>query len=819
MRLNFRLLITVFICIAVPIISLSLPPANNQLKGKITDDDHGEPIIGATITIPDLKAGAVSDSVGNYLIKNLPKGRYLVEVRSLGFNTMTKYIAIDQVTDQNFQLHESIIEKNEVIITGTSMATEERKSVIPIQSIRMKELRENPSTNIIDAISKMPGVSQVTTGPAISKPVIRGLSYNRIITLNDGVKQEGQQWGDEHGIEIDDYNVSRIEVLKGPASFAYGSDAIAGVINIISDEPLPLGRIEANVAANYQSNNGLFAEHASLAGNLNGFTWDTYITNKQAHDYQNKYDGYVFNSSFNNINYGATIGFNKKWGYSRLAFTSFNQNLGIVEGDRDSATGKFIKLVNDNGEEKEEIATNEDGRSYSKQIPAQGIEHQKIVWTNNIYLHNAGRIGLTLGYQQNTRKEFGDVLEPDKPGLHFLLQTYNYDLKYFFPEWQGWQASAGVNGMQQKNTNKGIEFLIPDYTLFDAGVYLIAKKDWDKWAISGGLRLNHRTINGENLFLDSMDERVNGPVPGGIIQFQSFNSNYSNLVGSVGISYDLTERMTLKFNVATGFRAPNIAELSANGVHEGTIRYEYGNSKLLPEKSIQGDAGLGWNSNHVLVNASLFYNYIKDYIYISKLQSVNGGDSIPELHNADGFPAFVYTQTNAALYGGEFFIDLHPHPLDWLHFENTFSYVRGITFNSTGSTRNLPYMPPARWLIELRAQKKSTGKWARNFYAKAGVDMNFAQNNVFSAYGTETATPGYTLVNAGLGLDIVNKKQATVCSVNLSVNNITDVAYQNHLSRLKYADVNNVTGRGGVFGMGRNFSVNLNVPLVLKKQE
>ncbi len=813
MQLTFKRVIDLFIYLCLPLIALSAPVANNQLHGKISDDSKAEAIIGATISIPDLKTGAVSDANGDYLIDKLPKGRYLVEVRSLGFNTMTKYVVIDGATEENFQLHESVIEKNEVIITGTSLATEERKSVIPMQSIRMKELKENASTNVIDAIAKLPGVSQVTTGPAISKPVIRGLSFNRIITLNDGIKQEGQQWGDEHGIEIDDFNVSRIEVLKGPASFAYGSDAIAGVINIISDEQLPLGKIEGDVGTNYQSNNGLFAEHLGFAGNLNGFTWNTYVTGKQAHDYQNKYDGYVFNSRFKNLNYGATIGINKKWGYSRLSYTSFNQDLGLVEGDRDSATGKFIKPVNINGQEAEAIVTNTDGISYEAQVPRQRIEHQKIAWANSIYLHNAGRIGLTLGYQQNTRKEFADVLSPDEPGLHLLLQTYNYDIRYFFPEWRHWQISAGVNGMQQENSNKGREFLIPDYSLSDEGAYMIAKKDWNKWSISGGLRLNYRRIKGETLFLDSTDKKVNALEPGGFIQFAPFYNNYSNLVGSVGISYDLAKTATLKFNIASGFRSPNIAELSANGVHEGTIRYEYGINTLKPEKSIQADAGMSWNSEHVLVNASVFYNYIHDYIFIAKLQSATGGDSIPTLHNDNGFAAFAYTQINAALYGGELFIDLHPHPLDWLHFENTVSYVKGNTFTTFAGTKHLPYMPPFRWLIELRAQKKSLTNWMKNAYAKTGADVNFAQNEILSAYGTESATRAYTLVNAGCGMDIVNKRQTTLFSFNISANNLLDEAYQNHLSRLKYTAVNNATGRSGVFGVGRNFSINLTVPL------
>lgn len=810
MQFKIRLSTILLLWLMMPQLIYAL--SGNTLEGKVTDD-QGLPLIGAVVSLPDLKSGTVTDTGGYYRITDLPSGKYLVEVHLLSYATVTKYVNVSGATKADFQLQQSIIEKNEVVITGTSLATEERKSVTPIQSLNMKEMRENASANVIDAISRMPGVSQVTTGPAVSKPVIRGLSYNRIITLNDGVRQEGQQWGDEHGIEIDDYNVSRIEVLKGPASLAYGSDALAGVVNIISDEPLPEGKIQGNIAANYQTNDGLAALHGRFAGNIKGISWNVYATGKAAHDYQNKYDGYVSDSRFKNLNYGASVGINKKWGSSRLSFTSFNQILGIPEGDRDSATGKFIHPINDNGVAEDVIATDANGRSYQRETPSQRIDHQKLVWNNSLYLDRGGRLDIILGYQQNKRREYGDVLNPNEPGLFLLLQTYTYDFKYFLPTWNNWQISAGVNGMQQKNTNKGDEYLVPDYSLFDGGVYAIAKRDWEKWTVSGGLRYNYRTIKANSLFLDSIGAVTANLEPGGYQQFSAFDRNFSNLVGSIGASYVIAPRMSLKANIATGFRAPNIAELSANGVHEGTIRYEYGNASLKPEKSIQGDLGLGWNSDHVLINAATFFNYIKDFIYVTKLAAVNGGDSIPAQNDADGYAAFNYGQTNAMLYGGELFIDLHPHPLDWLHFENTFSYVRGISVNGTDSTRNLPFIPPARWLIELRAQKHHLNKWLTNTYIKTGLDINFAQNDVLNAYGTETPTSGYTLLNAGIGADIMNRKQHTVCSINVSGQNLTDIAYQNHLSRLKYAPVNYATGRSGIYSMGRNISIALNVPL------
>jgi iron complex outermembrane receptor protein len=791
------------------------PPSDHFLYGKITDSS-GAPVSGAVIAIPDLRTGAVSDTAGNYKIDDLPKGRFLVQVHMLSYATLTRSVDINGPTDVDMVLQESIIEKSEVVITGTSLATEQRRSPSPIQIIRLKELHEDASSNIIDALAKLPGVSQLSTGPAISKPVIRGLGYNRIITISDGIRQEGQQWGDEHGIEIDDYNVSSVELLKGPASLAYGPDALAGVINIISTEPVPAGKILGGITTGYQTNNGMALLHAHLGGNDKGFSWNGYFTGKAAHDYKNKYDGAVYNTRFNNANYGFGVGLNRSWGYSRLSFTSFNQRLGIAEGERDSATGRFLKPVNNGGMAEEQIVSDEDGSDYSVDLPGQQIRHQKIALANQFNLSNGGRIGLTLGNQHNSRKEFEDILNPDEPALYLTLQTYTYDARYLLPLVDGWQGAVGVNGMLQHNENLGSEFLVPEYDLWDGGAWLTVKKDWAKWSVSGGIRGDLRQLKADALFVDSTGEQVPEPEQGGFARFNSFRRSFTNLSGSLGASYSISKRSALKLNLSTGFRAPNIAELSANGQHEGSIRYEYGNTGLTPERSFQADAGFEWNSDHVLLQASVFVNYIDNYIFIRKLSSASGNDSIPVVNNDDGFPAFIYGQQDAFLYGGELFLDLHPHPLDWLHLDQTFSYTRGQFTTGTDSTLNLPLMPPARWMIGVRAQKKSIGKFIREAYVKAGLDINFNQEKVFTAYETETATPAYTLVNAGLGFDIAGRRKQTICTIGISANNLLDNAYQSHLSRLKYGPVNNVTGRSGLYGMGRNFSINLSFPLSLR---
>jgi iron complex outermembrane receptor protein len=355
--------------------------------------------------------------------------------------------------------------------------------------------------------------------------------------------------------------------------------------------------------------------------------------------------------------------------------------------------------------------------------------------------------------------------------------------------------------MQQQNQNLGIEYLIPAYHFNDVGGFMYTKKTFNKLTVSGGARYNNRKL-------------ISMPLEeGGNTKFASFNKNFGNVSASIGATYDITETVTAKLNVARGFRAPNIAELSANGVHEGTIKYEYGNTELKSETSLETDAGIDLYTQHITFSGSIFLNNIQHYIFSRKLNSVFGGDSIPVVANTEGFSAFKYFQTTASLYGAEIMLDIHPHPLDWLHFQNTFSYVRATSGFKTDSTENLPNIPPARWLLELQANIKNAGPVIRNLYFNIGTDCTFKQDKVFSAYQTEMATPGYILLNAGLGANIVNSKKQTLFGLFFSANNLTDVAYQNHLSRLKYAPANLVTDRNGVFNMGRNFSIKLNVPL------
>ena len=351
--------------------------------GKITDAKTGEPLADASIIFPDLKIGTHADNSGRFQFADVPVGHHLIEVSHVGYTSIIEHIDIDKNSEKDFALQPSILENQGVIVTGVSNATNIRKATVPVTALRRTELLQSSGTNIIDVLAKKPGVSQLSTGPGISKPVIRGLGYNRVLVVNEGVRQEGQQWGDEHGIEIDELSVNRAEILKGPASLMYGSDALAGVINLITNIPVSEGTVKGNILTNFQSNNDLHALNANIAGNNKGINWNVYGTLKSAGNYKNKYDGKVLNSSFNEKNAGGYIGINKKWGFSHLIFSTFNQNVGLVEGERDDATGEFIIY---GGTPLERIATNEDLDEKKPLIPRQNIKHYKIASDNSFKL-------------------------------------------------------------------------------------------------------------------------------------------------------------------------------------------------------------------------------------------------------------------------------------------------------------------------------------------------------------------------------------------------------------------------------------------------
>ena len=682
------------------------------------------------------------------------------------------------------------LQLNELVVTGVTGDTKLKHSTAPISIVRPQELRATSSTNIIDAIARQPGMAQLTTGSGISKPIIRGLGYNRVVVMSDGVRQEGQQWGDEHGVEVDGNSIHSVEILKGPASLMYGSDAMAGVVILHAQPVMALGTMRASAATEYQTNNGLFSYTLSMAGNQQGLVWDGRFSQKMAHAYKNKYDGYVPGSQFRERSGRLMLGVNRQWGHSHLTGVIYHLTPSIVEGERDEETGELIS----NGD---------DVKTYGKALPFQQVKHYKVVWDNSLNLAS-GYLKAVVGYQQNVRQEYEE--DYDQPGLHLKLHTVTYDLRYLTHEHQGWRWTAGANGMYQQSRNHGDEYLIPDYRLFDLGLYATVSKTLGRWTLNGGLRYDHRHVKSNEL----MDD--------GALRFQAFSRNFDGVTGSIGAVCNLNDHFNLRMNVARGFRTPNISELASNGVHEGSQRYERGNQQLKAEYSLQADLGLDFTSRYVTAQLALFANRIDNYIFLER-----------DLQNPDpDYLTYAYTQGDARLLGFEAGVDFHP--VHSVHLANTFSYVDARQLHqSDDDARYLPFTPAPRWTSELkwelahhahatvgrhRHDEHPKGFRLNNAFVAANIECYLTQNHIHSANATETRTPSYTLLNLSAGTDLTVSGRK-IAELYVVANNLLDRTYQSHLSRLKYLDTDPVTGRQGVYNMGRNVTFKLVVPLEL----
>lgn len=805
---------------------------SGTLQGVVTDKKTGAPIQGASITIPDLKIGAVSDGSGHYLFKDLPKGIYLVHVSAVGYGAVNKKLNFDSPKTLDVALQESWVEADQVIVTGLSKATTLKRDPVPMVAVSKTYMDVHAgSGNVIAAISNVPGVSAVTTGPNVAKPFIRGLGYNRVVTAENGIRLEGQQWGDEHGIEVDQNAINNAEVIKGPASLSFGPDAIGGVVNLITAPSAPEGTVKGAVTGVYGTNNGLWNGSVALQGNQGGFVWGAVASAKTAKNYQNEHDGRVYGTNFKERDARVMFGLNKKWGYSYLHGTLYDDKQAIPDGSRDSATRAFTRQTSEQDETREIVPVSV---LNSYQIPAlhQRVQLYRIYNTSNVKI-GSGNLLLNLGYQYSHRREFTHPAKPELAGLNLELQTYTYDAKYNFVMGTGYEATVGINGMYQDNGfGEGTDFPIPAYHQFDFGPFVVIKRTFDKLDLSAGARYDTRSFNGKAAYIEDPDgafpRLYTGPdpldQPNVSEQFAAMHKHFSGPSGSLGATYNFSNAFLLKGNISTGFRSPSIAELSANGADPGSQIYHVGNPHFKAEYSIQGDLGAFLTLPKLTASAELFVNHIENYIYQQQMLDANGDPERVDANgnsNPDGlYSKFTYVQSKARIMGGEFNIDVHP--FQWLHFANSMTLTYGTNLGDgpavADSLKYLPFIPPLHTHSELKGEwGKGFGPF-KNLYAFCALDHYNQQDRFFSAYGTETYTAGYNLLSAGIGSKVMGESGRELFAVYIEASNLLNKNYQSNMSRLKYFDNPDVPEgvRPGIFNMGRNISFKVIVPLSFK---
>jgi len=730
--------------------------AQQKISGTITDSQNN-PLIGVTVFVEELQKGTSTNENGFYELKNLPNHPIKISVVYIGFETQVKTIAIQKTeTTLNFSLIEAVFKMEEIIIS-TPFNKLQSENVMKVDKATVQQLKNKGAATLIDGVSLIPGVSQVSTGIGIGKPVIRGLRGNRVLVYSQGIRLENQQFGDEHGLGIDESSIESVEVIKGPASLLYGSDALGGVLYFNPVKFADENTLNVNMGQTYLSNTlgsntnfGVKKSYNSWKFLANG----AYNTNS---DYEIPTGESLTNTRFNETILNAAAGFNNDIVSSTLRFNYNHSNIGIPE----------------------EIGIQNNHKT--PLLPYQNLTN-KMLSLNTLFFLKHSKISTVFGYTQNDRKEFEEHHHEDEhgddyqdeiqdeashPSLYLKLNTFSYDVKWHLPKIKDYESILGIQGLYQENKNFGEEILIPNAITTDFGILYTGSYDWkEKNSIQGGVRFDLRDLKTEEHLVMHEDE---------VHTFEKLDKNYQNFSASLGYKTILFNSIISRFNVASGFKAPNLAELTSNGVHHGSNRFEIGNPDLESERNAQLDIALEYDTAHLEIFANGFYNHIYDYIFISPTGEIE-----------DDFEVYQYVQENAALYGGEFGFHLHPHPLDWLHLQSSFELVVGKQSNGN----YLPLIPANKFSNTLRAEFK-VKNWLSNGFAAVNLESNLDQNNV-GAF--ETPSKGYNLFNMGAGATFVVSK--VNFDVSLNLNNALNKTYISHLSRLKSEGIPNI---------GRNF--------------
>lgn len=718
------------------------------VKGIVTDAETNETLYLVNVYFSDLDKGTSTNEFGIFTIQNIPSGEHNIVLSMIGYETQSLQVSISSDTNIEVKLAPSAIEMESIIIS-TPFHKLQSDNVMKVEQKSIKDLKSSGAVTLSEGITNIAGVESVTTGLSIGKPVIRGLSSNRVLVYTQGIRLENQQYGDEHGLGVNGAGIESVEVIKGPASLLYGSDALGGVLYLNPERFANSNTSAGDFSGNYFSNTEGFSTNAGVKVSGDHFKFLFRGSLAEHSDY--KTDAYrVTNTRFREQDFKAGVGYQNNAFKTEFRYNVNASKLGIPEDIGEQSTNKTPLL------------------------PFQEVTNHIFSSKSTLFFNNS-KLDISLGYIYNDRKEFEDHHHDEdeeeheeehedenhededeilEAALNMKLKTANYDVKYSLPKLGKVETIVGIQGMNQVNSNYGEEQLIPDATTNDFGVFATSHIHFEKADVQLGARFDNRQLDILN----------------------SINRNFNSFNGALGVKTNITNGVTARVNLATGFRAPNLSELASDGSHGGTNRYEIGNSDLKNEQNFQTDIALEFKNEHLELFANGFYNKINDYIFLSP-----NGDII------DADPVYEYLQDNALLYGGEFGFHLHPHPLDWIHFESSFAMVTGKQDNGD----YLPLIPANNLTNTIRAEFEKS--WLKQGYAFITLRSTFDQNN---ASIFETNTVGFNLLSAGFGGSFNLFKNEL--SIYISGTNLTNKKYINHLSRLK---------PDGIFNMGRNINV------------
>ncbi len=711
--------------------ALSLPTA--ALSGRITSTADGQPITEARVAVVEAGRAVTTGPDGHYRLAELPSGTYTVAVSAIGYAPQVRRIVIGDVDRTlDFALKPSLIELPTIQVTSTPSASDPLSSPQPTAVVDGENLHAAQSPSLGETLNQVAGVHSLSTGAGIGKPVIRGLTSNRVLVLDNGQRTENQQWGDEHGPNIETALADRIEVIRGPASVLYGSDALGGVVNVI---PRPL----------------LAAEPGTTV--VHGEATASYSTNPRSPDAAVLVEG-----AAGTLGFRATVSGRTARDLRTPDYTLWNSGnragggslaLG-TRGGWGSVTGSVSRRW-----ERIEL-TDED----PAETPLQRIGTSRVRLEGNFPV-GGSRLELVAGYEHNRRREFEEQDATDV-ALGLLSQNYTLDARLHHAPIGRASGILGLSGLRTTFDKFGAETLIPSTETNAVGVYGFEQVRGERWDLSFGARYDYR-------HLDVADDAALGVA--------AQTRDWHSVTGNVGLLYRLAEPAAIVLNVGRGFRAPSSFDLFSNGVHEGTVAFERGNPALKTEKSLNTDLAVRFQTTSAAIELGGFVNWVEDFIY-----TVPSGQT----DSASGFQIYDVTQGNARLAGLELAGQVHPTP--WLHLQGTADYVRG---SNTTTGNPLPAIPPFRATWNVRVELQRDGL-IRDPYLALGGEHNARQTRLDPAEASFFAgafggqgyqSRAYTLINAGGGFSVGDG--AGDLHVDLLVRNLFDTAYANFLSRIK----------------------------------
>jgi len=680
----------------------------------------------------------------------------------------------------DFMMMSDEIQVQEVVIKDTKRKEEKRELITQQTSeLKGKELDRTRGLSLGESLRSIPGVNSIQTGPSISKPIIHGLHSNRILILNNGVRQESQQWGSEHAPEIDPFIATRISVIKGAASIRYGSDAIGGVI-LVEPKALPAKpgiKGELNLVG--MSNSRLGASSGIIEGafdkKLTGLTWRLQGTVRRAGNSKTS-SYYMENTGFKEENFSSALAYNKERYGAELYFSRFNTSLGIFTG---SQVGNIIDLQMALQNSKPATPSY---FTYKIDRPYQQVAHDlfktKLFWK----FKEAGKLEFIFARQKNKRYEYDRIPfnGSTDPALYLQIITHTTDLSWYHKSTKRISGSMGLNGITQGNV-RAFEFLIPNFRNYGAGIFIIEKWKKDRLTIEGGARYDYRWLRA--YMLDNNTAQVITPT-----------YQFNNFTGTLGMLYYLRENLTFNSNLGTAWRSPTVNELFSNGVHQGAASYDIGNPNLKSERAYNFNTAVNYTGHKISGEIGFYNNQINNYIYSKP--------GLQFIHTVRGaFPTFTYTQVNARFRGIDLLASYKIR--DSLTFTSKAAMI--WAYNQTIHDY-LVFAPANRFENSLKYNAGNLGKIKSIYFNLTNIYV--AHQRRVPANSDYTNPPAaYTLFNADLGFDLPVGKQ--VLNINFSATNIFNVSYRDYLNRFRYF-TNDV---------GRNFIVRLKIPFSLLQKK